>query len=100
MSLANQVIKYRALPSQGTSQEITADKIASAAAQLRAGPRFALTWPEACQAGDLVAVKVVRPCSAYPYIELANGRMAQLHEGDVVVGSLGLRKALRGFEGT
>jgi hypothetical protein len=49
--------------------------------------------------GDVVAVEVLSVNPAYPNLELPDGSLVALSVGDIVVGSLGSRQALRGFVG-
>jgi hypothetical protein len=75
------------------------DKIASVAqhndltAELRLSPEIP------CEEGVLVAARVLNNKSRYNQLELTSGRMATVNQGDVVVGALGHRKALRGYSG-
>jgi hypothetical protein len=52
-----------------------------------------------CEEGILVAVRVLNNKARYNQLELTSGRMATVNQGDVVVGALGHRKALRGYSG-
>ena len=47
----------------------------------------------------LVAVRIKNNKTRYNQLELTSGRMATVNQGDVVVGALGHRKALRGYSG-
>ena len=47
----------------------------------------------------LIAVRILNNKSRYNQLELTSGRMATVNQGDVVVGALGHRKALRGYSG-
>jgi hypothetical protein len=49
--------------------------------------------------GDVVVVEVLTTNVAYPNLELPDGSFRELRVGDLVVGSLGSRQALRGFVG-
>ena len=49
--------------------------------------------------GDLVAVKVLSDNPTYDRLELPSGRTAKIAIGDVIVGALGCRRALRGYVG-
>jgi molybdopterin-guanine dinucleotide biosynthesis protein len=49
--------------------------------------------------GDVVAVEVLSVNPAYPNLELPDGSLVGLNAGDIVIGSLGSRQALRGFVG-
>ena len=37
--------------------------------------------------------------SVYDRLELTSGRMAKINKGDVIAGTLGFRRALKGFVG-
>ncbi len=52
-----------------------------------------------CEEGVLIAVRVLNNKTRYNQLELTSGRMATVNQGDVVVGALGHRKALRGYSG-
>ncbi len=50
--------------------------------------------------GDVVAVRAKAEKQTYGELELAEGRMAKVFTGDVIVGALGARRALKGFVGS
>src|SRR6476469_9232666 len=50
--------------------------------------------------GDVVMVRALTESVTYGNIELPTGRLAKIHAGDVLVGALGTRRALKGFFGT
>ncbi len=52
-----------------------------------------------CEEGVLVAARVLNNKSRYNQLELTSGRMATVNQGDVIIGALGHRKALRGYSG-
>lgn len=78
---------------------IDVDKIASAARHVVSHPRVVLGDVIPALAGTLVAVRVLDEKSVYNQIEDAFGRMRTVHAGDVVIGVLGAREALRGYSG-
>lgn len=88
-------------PSHSTTiKVIEADKIGSAASLLNL-PRTvavieALTAP---RAGDVVVVRALTDSATYNQLELPTGRMAKINPGDILVGVLGRRRALKGFVG-
>ena len=43
--------------------------------------------------GDYVVGEIILPTGKHPVIELTNGRMVEVMEGDMVVGALGVRRA-------
>ncbi len=49
--------------------------------------------------GDIVVVKALEEKRVYDVLELVGGRQAHISKGDVIVGTLGTRQALRGFVG-
>src|SRR5438270_10855378 len=50
-------------------------------------------------AGDLVVCKALTESSSYGNLELPSGRLAKINRGDILLGSLGKRRALKGFVG-
>ena len=75
------------------------DKIASVAQHSELGHELRLSGDIPCEEGVLVAVRVLNNKTRYNQLELTSGRMATVNQGDVVVGALGHRKALRGYSG-
>ena len=75
------------------------DKVASVAQHSNLSHELRLSSDIPCEEGVLVAVKVLNNKSRYNQLELTSGRMATVNEGDVIVGALGHRKALRGYSG-
>ena len=76
-----------------------ADKVASVAQHAQVGHELKLSPEIPCDEGVLVAVEVLNNKSRYNQLELTSGRMATVTQGDIVVGALGHRKALRGYSG-
>jgi hypothetical protein len=75
------------------------DKIASVAQHNDLTAKCRLSADIPCEEGVLVAVRVLNNKSRYNQLELTSGRMATVNQGDIVVGALGHRKALRGYSG-
>ena len=50
-------------------------------------------------AGDVVAVRALSESVTYGNLELPTGRLAKINIGDILVGVLGKRRALKGFVG-
>lgn len=75
------------------------DKIASVAQHSNLGSEVRLSAEVPCEEGVLVAARVLNNKSRYNQLELTSGRMATVQQGDVIVGALGHRKALRGYSG-
>src|SRR6266571_9491135 len=79
---------------------VEADKIGSATSPL--GLSRSLTGMSASaapRAGDVIAVRVLTDSATYNMLELPTGRLAKVNPGDLIVGVLGRRRALKGFVG-
>lgn len=79
---------------------VVVDKIASVAQHNDLGDDVRVSPDIPCEEGVLVAARVLNNKSRYNQLELTSGRMATVTAGDVVVGALGHRNALRGYSGT
>jgi hypothetical protein len=90
-----------AMPSvaEGGAQRLVADKIGSSASGAVQRPNIVVTALPDPQIGNVVAVQVSEGYSGSNVLELGNGRLASLKAGDVVIGVLGRRMALKGFVG-
>lgn len=75
------------------------DKIASVAQHNDLASELRLSRDIPCEEGVLVAARILNNKSRYNQLELTSGRMATVNQGDVIVGALGHRKALRGYSG-
>jgi hypothetical protein len=79
---------------------IDADKIGSATSPLGLAKTVAVTHTVALpKAGDVVAVRALTDSATYNMLELPSGRLAKINPGDVILGVLGRRRALKGFVG-
>ena len=79
---------------------IEADKIGSATSPLGLQKTLAvIEESDDPRAGDVVVVRAVTDSSTYNQLELPSGRLAKINPGDVLVGVLGRRSALKGFVG-
>jgi hypothetical protein len=79
---------------------IEADKIGSATLNLKLARTLALAGAKAgARAGDVVAVRALTDSATYNQLELPTGRLAKINPGDILVGVLGSRRALKGFVG-
>ena len=79
---------------------VEADKIGSAVSLLNLPKTVAVVG--ACQqgrVGDVVVVRALTDSATYNQLELPTGRLAKINPGDVLVGVLGRRRALKGFVG-
>jgi hypothetical protein len=86
---------------QGASVKVVeTDKTGSAAGGLGLGRALAVVGARrAARAGDVVVVRALTDSATYNQLELPSGRLAKINPGDVVVGVLGSRRALKGFVG-
>lgn len=75
------------------------DKIASVAQHNALGAKLRLSADIPCEEGVLIAARILNNKSRYNQLELTSGRMATVNQGDIIVGALGHRKALRGYSG-
>jgi hypothetical protein len=78
---------------------ITLDKIASSTARLDLPREVELSPHIEAKEGNVIAVRALMEKSVYDRLELVSGRMAKINRGDVIAGTLGFRRALKGFVG-
>jgi hypothetical protein len=79
---------------------IEADKIGSSTSPLDMSRTAAVTaYGEHPRAGDVVAVRALTDSATYNMLELRTGRLAKINPGDLLLGVLGRRRALKGFVG-
>jgi hypothetical protein len=76
------------------------DKIGSATSPLSLNRTVAVN-PSAAKpsAGDVIAVRALTDSATYNVLELPTGRLAKINPGDLLLGVLGRRRALKGFVG-
>ncbi len=75
------------------------DKISSVTRNLQLERTVTVTPEVIAEAGTVVAGRIMNEKTAYNQLEDGFGRMNTLHSGDVIVGALGHRNALHGYEG-
>ena len=79
---------------------VEADKIGSVTSNLALPRTLAVTGARTeVRRGDVVAVRALTDSATYNHLELPTGRLAKINPGDVLVGALGSRRALKGFVG-
>jgi dethiobiotin synthetase len=79
---------------------IDVDKIGSATSPLALAKTVALvSGAESISAGDVVVVRALTDSATYNMLELPTGRLAKINPGDLLIGVLGRRRALKGFVG-
>lgn len=79
---------------------IEADKVGSATSPLNLSKTVRVMGVNgAASAGDVVVVRALTDSATYNMLELPTGRLAKVNPGDVLIGVLGRRRALKGFVG-
>lgn len=79
---------------------VVAEKIGSVTSRLNLPRTLAVVSSSpAPRAGDVVVVRALTDSATYNQLELGSGRLAKINPGDVIVGVLGSRRALKGFVG-
>ncbi len=79
---------------------LEADKIGSATSPLNLTKTISvIDENNVPKAGDVVVVKALSESVTYGNLELPNGRLAKINRGDILIGVLGRRRALKGFVG-
>lgn len=79
--------------------KIRPNKITSVVARLGLGPEVTYSRRIRAEDGQVLVVRALEEKRVYDEVELATGRLAHVAKGDVLVGALGRRDALRGFVG-
>jgi hypothetical protein len=79
--------------------KVTLDKIASSTARLALPREVEISPHIEAKEGNVLAVRALMEKSVYDRLELTTGRMAKINRGDVLAGTLGYRRALKGFVG-
>ena len=74
-------------------------KVASVVYRLELDKEVEITSRLEARSGNAVVVRALNEKRVYGELELENGRMSKIFRGDVLVGALGRRRALRGFTG-
>jgi hypothetical protein len=79
---------------------VEADKIGSVVSGLSLRRQLGVVGERRqARAGDAVVVRALTDSATYNQLELPTGRLAKINPGDVIVGALGRRRALKGFVG-
>jgi len=79
---------------------VEADKIGSASSPLNLSRTVALVSSSPTpRAGDVIVVRALTDSATYNMLDLPSGRLAKINPGDLLIGVLGRRRALKGFVG-
>jgi hypothetical protein len=80
--------------------EIMPTKIGSVVSRVALEVPLQVTIPDAVsRVGDVIVVRAITESITYGNLELPSGRLAKIVTGDILVGALGKRRALKGFVG-
>jgi hypothetical protein len=79
--------------------KIRAHKFGSVVSRLNLEPEVEISRKIEARSGQVLVIRALEEKRVYDQIELTSGRMAHVGKGDVIVGALGRRDALRGFQG-
>jgi hypothetical protein len=82
-----------------TTTRIRLDRISSSTRNAHLSPEAILGENIVCAEGYVLAVRILGDKSTYNTVEDLAGRMISLRAGDVLAGTLGNRRALRGYAG-
>ena len=85
--------------SSGRTRAVRAHKIASVVFRLGLEKDLEITEELEARVGNAIVVRALNEKRVYSELELENGRMSKIFHGDILVGALGRRRALRGFLG-
>ena len=88
------------MPNDIAVKILEVDKIGSATSPLQLAKTVGVV--NSCaqpRAGDVVAVRALTDSATYNMLELPTGRLAKINPGDLLLGVLGKRRALKGFVG-
>lgn len=76
------------------------EKMGSVVSNLKLPRRIAIVdGVDSPAVGDVIVVRALSESSTYGNLELPSGRLAKINTGDVLLGVLGKRRALKGFVG-
>jgi hypothetical protein len=75
------------------------DRIASSTRNARLAPEVTVGDQIVAEEGYVLAVRILTDKSKYNTVEDLAGRMVKVHSGDILAGTLGQRRALRGYAG-
>src|SRR5687767_4550613 len=79
---------------------VDVDKIGSATSPLGLSKTVGIVSSSSSpRAGDVVVVRALSDSATYNMLELPTGRLAKINPGDLLIGVLGRRRALKGFVG-
>jgi hypothetical protein len=82
-----------------TVGRLRAHKVASVVYRLGLSKEVEVTSELEARSGNAIVVRALNEKRVYSELELENGRMSKIFRGDVLIGALGKRRALRGFAG-
>lgn len=78
---------------------IRVDRISSSTRNARLGTEVIVGDEIIAREGYVLAVRILTDKTKYDTVEDLAGRQVKVHSGDILVGTLGIRRALRGYAG-
>ena len=78
---------------------IRVDRISSSTRNARLGTEVIIGDEIIAKEGYVLAVRILTDKTKYDTVEDLAGRQVKVHSGDILVGTLGIRRALRGYAG-
>lgn len=82
-----------------TTNRLRLDRISSSTRNARLDPEVIIGPEIVSREGYILAVRILHDKAVYNQVENLAGRLIGLHAGDVLAGTLGTRRALRGYAG-
>ena len=86
-----------AVTGSGAERSLRAHKIASVVYRLSLSKDVRICETLEAKSGNAIVVRALSEKRVYSELELENGRMSKIFRGDILIGALGRRRALRGF---
>lgn len=81
------------------TSRIRLDRIASSTRNARLSPEVIVGDDIVAEEGYVLAVRILTDKTKYDTVEDLAGRQVKVHSGDIMAGTLGTRRALRGYAG-
>src|ERR1041384_7483133 len=78
---------------------VSVHKVASSTCGHIADRELDIVESGAVRSGDIIVVEALEEKRVYDQLELITGRLAHISKDDVIAGTLGSRRALKGFVG-
>ncbi len=80
-------------------KKIKVNKFSSTTSRIPLKNPVAVEFTNSVNVGDVISVEALTQNEKYPNVELTTGELSEVKKGDIIVGVIGSRQALRGFVG-